>query len=159
MDCIWNSDIRKEEIELCPGKIDEDAVRELTLNTYMSYIEGMIEMGENEFPDAVAEQIEDVMVDIFISYTHIMEGRCPEPEEISEHLRIPENVEARQNLTYLCVHSNEENWPEIKRQLQETLGSPSERVTQIKKREEEERETREKPEWLKKMNRDGFVEL
>ena len=159
MDCIWNSYIRKEELEICPGTIDEDALRELTLNTYISYIEGMIEIGENEFPDVVAERFEDVMADIFISYIHIMEGRNAEPEEISAHLRIPENVEARQNLTYLCVNSNEENWPGIKRQLQEMLGSQSERVAQIKKREEEEREKREKPEWLKKMERDGFVEL
>lgn len=76
-------------------------------------------MGGNEFPEVAYDHLEDVMADIFMTTTHVLEGRRPEPEEISEYLERPENVEALQYWTYLCVNANEDNWPELVKRIRE----------------------------------------
>ena len=58
---------------------------------------------------------------IFIDSTHSFEGRSPEPEEISAFLKLPENVEARKQLTSLCVNADPDNWPETEKQLREAF--------------------------------------
>lgn len=54
---IWDDFVKKEELELEPGVIDGELVQALTLNTYLSYIDGIIDMGENLFPDDTADQL------------------------------------------------------------------------------------------------------
>ena len=155
MERIWDSFIKREELESAPGVIDQDRVRALTLNTYLVYIRDMIEMGISEFPDAVAEQIEEVMMEIFLCYTYTFEGRYPEPDEISEHLDQPENVEARKNLTELCINANSDNWPEIEKQL--TAMVPVAELEKINWDSDERKECAEK--WRKRFEQDGYVEL
>ena len=158
MEMIWNDYLRREDLEIEPGVIDQDAARELTMNTYLDYIREFIDLGGNEFPDISWDQIENVMVDVFICYTHIFEDRYPEPEEIMEYMRRPETVETRQYLTYRCVHANKEKWPDIVRCIKEQISS-TKRVKYLAIREANERAQREKPEWYKNIGRNGFVEL
>ena len=153
---IWDSFIKKEELEISPGIINHDAVRELDLNTYLVHIKDMIEMGMNQFPDAVSEHLEDVMADIYLCYIHTFEDRYPELDEIKTHLSIPENVEALQNLTYLCVHATEENWPEIEKELLDMAGSSS--LGKINWNSKERKKNIE--EWQKKFDEgNGILEL
>ena len=119
---IWDDFIKREELETEPGVVNEDAVRELDLNTYLAHIKDMVEMGMNQYSEAVSEHLEDVMSDIYSCTVHALEGRYPEPDENSAHLRKPENVKALQNLTYLCVHATEENWPDIEKELRDMAG-------------------------------------
>ena len=152
---IWDDFIRREELESSPGVIDEDLVRALTLNTYLAYIREMIETGENQYPELVAEQIETTMVSIFISYVHTFEGRYPEPDEISAYLKMPENVEARKNLTILCVHATMENWPGTEKQLRAMV--PMAGLDKIDWDSEERRENAEK--WRKRFEENEIIEL
>ena len=122
----WNDFVTKEDLETESGVIDQDKVWALSLNTYLQYVEDFIEMDGHELPDIASEQVEDFMVEVFMSYTHAMEGRYPEPEEIREHLRKPENVEARRYWTYICVHANRENWAEFVKLIREEWSVPEE---------------------------------
>ena len=158
MELIWNDYLSREDLEIEPGVIDEDAVQELTMNTYLNYIREFIELGGNEFPDISWDQMENVMVDVFICRTHVFEDRYPEPEEIMEYIKRSENVETRQCLTYLCVHANKDNWPNVERYIKEQIPA-TERLKILSIREENERAKREKPEWYKRIERDGYIEL
>lgn len=121
MEKIWDDFIKREEMECSPGVIDQDRVRALTLNTYLVHIREMVKDGENQLPFFVADHIESVMMDIFISQTYVLEGRRPDNEEINAYLNDPENVEARKHLVSLCINANPENWPEVERQLLEMI--------------------------------------
>ncbi len=121
---FWNDFITRENLEDESGMVDPEKVRVLSLNTYLRYIEDLIELGGNEDPHVASEQVEEFMVDDFMNYTHAMEGRYPEPEEITAHLREPENIRARQNWTYICVHANKENWPDFVKRIREEWNVP-----------------------------------
>ena len=121
---IWNDFITKEDLESEPGVVDQDKIRALSVNTYLQFVEDFIELGGNEYPNIASEQVEDFMMHDFMSCFHVMEGRYPEPDEIVEHLRKPENVKARQYWTYICVHANKDNWPEFVKLIREELNVP-----------------------------------
>ena len=162
MEQIWDSYITREDLEIAPGRINENLVRTLTLNTYLVYIRDFIELGGNELPDISRDQTEEFMTEVFMCLTHALEGRYPEPEEIRVWLEMPENREAHEFLTRLCVQANSDNWPEIEQRLRETLGPPAEETTEQLKRlgERERRLTEEEsPEWRRKLEQDGFIEL
>ena len=122
----WNDFLTKEGLESEPGIVDQEKVRAISLNTYLQYIEDFIELGGNEYPDIASEQVEEFMTDVFTSYIHTMEGRYPEPEEISEHLRKPENIKARQYWTYICANANKDNWPAFVKKIREEWNVPEE---------------------------------
>lgn len=119
-----NDYITRENLESEPGVIDQEKVRALRINLYLAYIDGCVELGGYEFPNIAAEMIEDVMLEEFCSYTHMLEGRYPELEEIKDHLRRPENVEVRKNWTEILTHANKDNWPETVRRFREELHVP-----------------------------------
>ncbi len=123
---IWDDVLTREDLESEPGVIDQKKIQALTLNTYLMYIEDFIELGGNDSVDVASEQVEEFMTDNFMSYTHAMEGRYPEPEEIKAHLKKPENVEARKYWTYICVHATKENWPEFVKWLRKEWDIPEE---------------------------------
>lgn len=122
----WNDYLTREDLESKPGVIDCEKVRILSLNMYLKHIEGCVEMGGYDFYDAASEMMEDVMTEEFMCYTHVMEGRRPEPDEIAEHLKKPENVEIRQFWTSVCMNANRENWPDFMKQLRKELNIPEE---------------------------------
>ena len=122
----WNDFITREDLETEPGVVDMEKVRILSLNTYLLYIGDFIDLGGNEYPDIAWEQVENFMVHDFLWHTHALEGRSPEPHEITEYLRRPENVETRQYLTYICVHANKENWPAFVKRIREEWNIPEE---------------------------------
>ena len=155
MERIWDAFIKKEELESAPGVTDENLVRALTLSTYAAYIREMIDMEINICPEEVSEQIESVMADIYMTQTYAFEGRYPEPEEISAFLRLPDNAEARKNLTWLCVHSTRETWSETEKRLSEML--PVSELGKIDWDSEERRENAEK--WARRFEQEGYVEL
>lgn len=119
-----NDYIMREDLESEPGIIDQEKVQALRINLYLAYIDGCVELGGYEFPDLAAERIEDIMLDEFCTYTHILEGRYPEIEEIQEHLRRPENVEVRNNWTHILTHANKDNWPDTVKRFREELHIP-----------------------------------
>lgn len=119
-----NGYITREDLESEPGVIDQEKVRALRINLYLAYIEGCVGLGGYEFPDIAAEKIEDVMLEEFCSYTHMLEGRYPELEEIQEHLRMPENIEVRKNWTEILIYANKDNWPETVKRFREELHVP-----------------------------------
>ena len=121
-----NGFIMREDLESEPGVIDQEKVRALRINLYLAYIDGCVELGGYEFPDLAAERIEDVMLEEFCAYTHVMEGRYPEFEEIQEHLTRPENIEVRENWTRILTHANKDNWPDTVRRFREELHVPEE---------------------------------
>ena len=155
MEKIWDSFIKREELESAPGVIDTARVQALSLNTYLVHIRDMIEMGMTEYPEAVAEHIEDVMTDIFMDYTYTFEGRYPEPDEISDHLNLPENVDARKNLTAICLHANADNWPEIESQIKQMASVAD--LDKIDWNSEERRVNAEK--MRRRFDQDGYIEL
>ncbi len=116
---IWDEFIKKEELESSPGVIDQDRVRALTLNTYLTHIRDMVMDGENQFPEFVSDHLETTMMCIFMDQTYVLEGRRPDDEEIRAYLNDPVNVEARENLRELCVKATPGNWPEIEEKLKE----------------------------------------
>ena len=116
---MWNDFIRREDLKTETGTVDLDKIRLLSMNTYLKHIEALIGMGWNDDPEVVYDHLEDVMADIFMTTTHVLEGRSPEPKEISEYLDQPENVEVLQYWTYLCVNADEENWPELVKRIRE----------------------------------------
>ena len=118
---IWDDNVTRNDLESSPGIIDPEIVRTLSLNTYIQYIKDFIGFGGNQILSVASDQVENFMTDVFMCYTHAVEGRYPEPEEIVNHLRKPENVAARQYLTYICVHANLENWPEFETFLRDRL--------------------------------------
>ena len=81
-------------------------------------------MGGNDDPEIAYDHLEDVMADIFMCTTHAMEDRHPEPAEISEYLKKPENIEALQYWTYICVNADEDNWPALVKSIREELNIP-----------------------------------
>ena len=91
---------------------------------YLKYIEGCVELGGYDFYDAASEMMEEVMTEEFMCFIHVIEGRRPEPDEIAEHLRKPENVEIRKFWTSVCMHANKENWPDFVEQLRKELNIP-----------------------------------
>ncbi len=110
---VWNDYLTREDLESEPGVIDQKKIQALSLNTYLLYIGDLIELGGNDVVSVASDQVEEFMTNDFMWYTHAMEGRYPDPEEITAHLRKPENVEARKYWTYICVHATKENWPEF----------------------------------------------
>ncbi len=122
----WNDYLTKEDLESEPGVIDCEKIRILSLNLYLEYIDGCVELGGYDFYDAASEMMEDVMTEEFMCYTRVMEDRRPEPDEIAEHLRKPENVEIRQFSTSVCMNANRENWPDFMKQLRKKFNSPEE---------------------------------
>lgn len=155
MEMIWDEFIKREDLESSPGVIDQDCVRALTLNTYMVHMKDMIEMGMNLFPEAVSDHLEMVMMDIIMSQTYVLEGRRPDDEEISAWLKDPENVEARENLTELCIRATAETWPEVEQQLKELAP-----VADLAKMNWDSEERRKSVEELNaRLERDGFIEL
>ena len=122
----WDDFVTREDLETEAGTVDREKVRALSLNTYLQYIGDFLELGGNNLPNVAAEQVEDFMTNDFMSVTHALEGRWPEPEEIREHLRKPENAEARKYWTYICVHATKENWPDFVKQLREKWNIPEE---------------------------------
>ncbi len=155
MEKIWDDFIKREELEISPGVIDQDLVRALSLNTYLVYIRDMVNDGLNQFPEAVTDQLETVMEMIYESYVYVLEGRRPEPEEISAYKKDPENAEALQNMTRLCVSATEENWPELERQMKELI--PDAVLDKINWDSAERRKNAE--EWRKRFEKDGYIEL
>lgn len=123
---FWNDLITREDLEIEPGVIDQEKIRILSVNLYLAYIGGCVELGGYEFPDIASEKMEDVMTEEFICYTHAMEGRTPTLDEIMDHLNKSENVETRKNWTYICVHANKENWPDIEKRIREEGNIPEE---------------------------------
>lgn len=77
-----------------------------------------------------------------MSYVHVMEGRYPEPEEIENYLKKPENEEALRNLTYLCTHANADNWADVEKELRQI--APSSCLENINWDSAERRENAEK---------------
>ena len=152
---IWDDFIKREELEVSPGVIDENLVQALTLNTYLAHIREMLRDGMTEFPEAVSDHIEEAMVSIFISYTHTFENRYPEVEEINAHLALPENAEMRKSLTALAVNSDPDNWPEVEKQLKDMLSKAD--LTRINWNSRERRECVEKRQ--QRFDEDGFIEL
>lgn len=122
----WNDLITKEDLETVPGVIDQEKVRVLSMNLYLAYIEGCIELGGYEFPDIASEKMEDIMIEEFSCFIHATEGRFPTLDEITEHLKKPENIEVRKNWTYICVHANKENWTDIVKRIREEGNIPEE---------------------------------
>ena len=123
MNCL-NDYITREDLESEPGVVDQEKLRALRINLYLAYIEGCVEIGGYDLPDLAAEQIEGVMFEEYFAYTHIMEGRYPELEEIREHLNMPENVEVRENWTRILTQANKDNWPETVKRFREELHVP-----------------------------------
>ena len=120
----WNEYLTREDLESEPGVIDCEKIRILSLNLYLKYIEGCVELGAYDFYDAASEMMEDVMTEEFMCYTRVMEGRRPGPGEIAEHLRKPENIEIRRFWTSVCMHAEKENWPEFVKLLRKELNIP-----------------------------------
>ncbi len=131
----WDDFVTREDLESEPGVVDMDKVRALSLNTYLRYVEDFIELGGNDIPSVATEQVENFMVDDFMSYTHAMEGRYPDPEEIHAHLRKPENVAARQYWIWICLHATKENWPAFVKLIREDWEIPE----HVEVKNEEER--------------------
>lgn len=154
-DYMWDDFIKREELESSPGIIDENMIQALTLNTYLIHIREMVMDGTGQFPDYVYEHLEDVMMNIFLCYSHVVEGHRPELEEISAHLKRPENIEALRNLTTLCVNSNPDNWSNAIEQLRELL--PDTDLSRIDWNNEERRQNAEK--WKKMFEEKGYIEL
>ena len=77
-----NDYITRENLESEPGVIDQEKVRALRINLYLAYIDGCVELGGYEFPNIAAEMIEDVMLEEFCSYTHMLEGRYQFPRQV-----------------------------------------------------------------------------
>lgn len=115
------SDVTKEDLEIAPGVINQEMVLEMTLNEYLQHIEGMIELGVNQYPEAAAEHIEDVMMMIIIDYFHVLQDRSPEPEEIQAHLREPNSIFARHYFVNICLLATEENWPELEKSIRRNV--------------------------------------
>ena len=152
---IWDEFIKKEELESSPGVIDQDLVRALTLNTYLTYIRDMVNEGMNEYPDFVSDQLEFVMMDIYLCSTYVLEGRHPDNDEISTYLDDPGNVEARNNLAAICVNSNPDSWPEVEEQLKSMVSGG--KLERINWNSEERQKNAEK--WRKRFEQDGYIEL
>ena len=97
----WNGYIRREDLENESGEVDMDKVRALSLNTYLRYIGDLIEMSGHEYPDVASDQVEEFMTEDFMTVTHVLEGRYPEPKEIEDCTNLktvlmwgdPENIE------------------------------------------------------------------
>lgn len=121
---MWTDFTKKEDLETESGAIDQDKIRLLSMNTYLKHIEDLIGMGANDDPEIAYDHLEDVMTDIFMCTTHAMEDRYPEPEEISEYLKKPENIEALQYWTYISVNADEYNWPALVKSIREELNIP-----------------------------------
>ncbi len=77
-----NDYIKREDLENELGVVDQEKLQALRINLYLAHIKGCIELGGYEFPDLATEEIEEVMLEEFCYYTHVMEGRYPELEEI-----------------------------------------------------------------------------
>ena len=101
---MWDDFIKREELECAPGVIDEGLVRALTLNTYMIHIRQLMDDGIAQFEDCVADQMENAMVDVLLCYTHVVEGRYPDVEEIDAYLK--------------------ENWMEIREKIRSRKYKP-----------------------------------
>lgn len=155
MEMIWDDFIKREELESAPGVIDQDRIRALTLNTYLTYIRDMVSDGTNVFPDYVAEQLKTVMELVFMDYIHVMEGRSAEPEEIHTYVNDPGNVESLRNMVAVCVNATKESWPKLENQFKELI--PAESLERIHWDSKERQENAEK--WRKRFESNGFVEL
>ena len=154
-DHMWDTFIKREELESSPGVIDEDMIRALMLNTYLIHVREMIQDGSNRLPDFVSDHLEDVMTDIFLCYSHVVEGRDPDPDEISAHLELPENVEARKQWADICFNSDPDTWPETMERLREML--PDADLSRINWDSAERRKNAEK--WEKRFAEKGYIEL
>lgn len=154
-DFMWDSFIKREELESSPGVIDENMIRALTLNTYLLHIRELILDGSSKYPFWVVEHLEDVMMMIFMDYMQVVEGRHPELDEISDYLKKPENVEARKKWTLLCYKTDLENWPEVAKQLRGML--PEVDLSRINWDTEERRQNAEK--MRKLFEEKGYIEL
>ena len=152
---VWDDFIKREELESSPGIIDENMIRALSLNTYLIHIQEMIQDGTNKYPFWVAEHFETVMMDIFMSYKHAVEGRYPDPDEITEHLKMSENVDARKKLTALCYNTDLKDWPNVARQLRGML--PEIDPYRINWDTEERRQNAER--WRKLFEEKEYLEL
>lgn len=155
MEMIRDDFVKKEELELAPGVIDEDRVRALTLNTYLVYIKEMINDGTNIFPEVVYDQIESLMMTNYMTSIYVLYNRQPDDDEISAYMNLPENQEARKSMTYLCVNANPDNWPEIEAQLKEM--APIDDLRKMSWDTKERRENAEK--WRKRFKDNPIIEL
>lgn len=155
---MWDSFIKKEELESSPGVINEDLIRALTLNTYLVYIKDALDKGWNIYPEAAADMIENVMDQVFMCQTYIFTGRYPEPDESSAYSALPENVEAREKMTYLTCHATQENWEEIEQQLKDMAGAEAfAALDKIEWDTEERRKTAEK--WARRFKENDYIRL
>lgn len=148
MDC-WNDYLTREDLESEPGVIDSEKIRLLTLNLYLKYIDGCVELGGYEFPDTAAQKMEDVMTEEFMCRVHAMEGHFPKWDEIEEYLRKPENIEIRQYWTHICMHANKENWPELEKRIRKEWNIPEDvPVKNEEKIKQQMKETAKKRTWI-----------
>lgn len=119
-------DVTKKDIEkeLIPGvtTILQETINQLDWATYLNRIEDMIEMGINTDVTVVKDQIENVMVDTLIEMCRVTGRHGPEPDDIVRFLHDRNSILTKQNLTFLCVNSTKENWPEVKAKIMEALG-------------------------------------
>lgn len=113
----WD-DVTKEEIfqEIAPGvsATNDYLVNQLNWTEYLRHMRDMLFMGMIDDPMITREHLQDVVADIFMNMTNAIEGRFPEPDEISNYIRSPYAQETINKLTSLALNLTEENWPEFR---------------------------------------------
>lgn len=125
----WD-DVTREELvqELCPGVIttNTDLINQLNWIEYLRHIRDMIDMGMTDDPFITREHVQDVVVDIFMTLTRLVEERGAEPEEIREYILTPYAQKTINSLTEIALHHTSETWPEFEKQMREELNIPEE---------------------------------
>ncbi len=121
---MWNDFITREDLLTETGEVDQDKVKALSINLYLAYLEGCVELTGYEFPDLAWEKVDDIMLQDYCCRTRVLEGRKPDIEEISAYLDDPENIRVKQNWTYIFTHANADNLADIIRRIREEGNIP-----------------------------------
>ncbi len=122
----WDT-VTKEEVikKLDSGKeivVNTEMINKLNWTDYIRHIRDMIETGMYLDRELVDEHIADVLVDIFMTTTRLVENRPAEPSEISEYMNTEYVRRTRYDLVNLTMSQTPESWPEMEAHIRKQVG-------------------------------------
>ena len=104
---------------MAPGIFDQETVRRLNWNTFIQYMDGLIELGGYDSPVIVRDVIEDMMLIIYLDAFEIFEGRCPEEAEVEAFMDHPGTAAMSRRLLMVFMNAGKDGWPGVKNKLLE----------------------------------------
>ena len=121
----WD-DVTKEELvhEMTDDvyTINEELQNQLNWTEYLRHLRDMLSWGMLDDPLITREHLQDVVVDIFMDMTKVIQDRYPEPEEIQEYIRSSYAQQTINSLTEIALKLTHDNWPDFKERICEEAG-------------------------------------